>query len=69
MNFTHYDHYFFFLNFIAIIKDIIHGSFYQKQTLCDKVCQWIAAGRWFSPVSSTKKTDRYDIAEILLKVA
>ena len=29
-------------------------------------------GRWFSPgipVSSTKKTDRHDIAEILLKVA
>jgi hypothetical protein len=27
-------------------------------TLCDKVCQWLAAGRWFSsgtPVSSTKK--------------
>ena len=31
----------------------------------------ISAGRWFhpcSPVSSTNKTDRYDIAEILLKV-
>jgi len=30
------------------------------------------ASRWFSPgtsVSSTKKTDRQDIAEILLKVA
>ena len=30
------------------------------------------AGRWFSPgttVSSTNKTDRRDIAEILLKVA
>ena len=26
-------------------------------TLCDKVCQWLATGRWFSPstpVSSTK---------------
>jgi hypothetical protein len=37
-------------------------------TLCDKVCQWIATGRWFSPeppVSSTNKTDRHDIAEIL----
>ena len=35
-------------------------------TLCDKVCQWLAAGWWFSPgtpVSSTNKT------EILLKVA
>ena len=41
-------------------------------TLCDKVCQWIATGRWFSPgtpVSSTYKIDRHDIAEILLKVA
>ena len=40
-------------------------------TLCDKVCQWLAAGQWFSPgtpVSSTNKTDRHDIAEILLKV-
>ena len=41
-------------------------------TLCDQVCQWLTTGRWFSPVttiSSTNKTDRHDIAEILLKVA
>ena len=41
-------------------------------TLCDKVCQWLAAGRWFSPgtpVSSTNITDRHYITEILLKVA
>ena len=25
------------------------------QTL-DKICQWLATGRWFSPVSSTNKT-------------
>ena len=40
-------------------------------TLCDKVCQWIATGWWFSPgtpVSSTNKTDRHDMTEILLKV-
>ena len=40
--------------------------------LCDKVCQWLATGRWFSlgvPVSSTNKTDLHDITEILLKVA
>ena len=40
--------------------------------LCDKVCQWLAVGRWFSPstpVSSTNKTDRHDITKILLKVA
>jgi len=27
------------------------------------------AGQWFSPVSSTNKTDSHDITEILLKVA
>ena len=35
--------------------------------LCDKVCQWLVTGRWFSlgtPVSSTNKTDHHDIAEI-----
>ena len=33
---------------------------------------WLATGRWFSlgpPVSSTNKTERHDITEILLKVA
>ena len=41
-------------------------------TLCDKVCQLLASGLWFSPgtlVSSTNKTDRHEIAEILWKVA
>jgi hypothetical protein len=40
-------------------------------TLCDKVCQWLATGRWFSlctVVSSTNKNKRHDITEILLKV-
>jgi hypothetical protein len=40
-------------------------------TLCDQVCQWTAAGWWFSlgtPISSTNKTDYHDITEILLKV-
>jgi hypothetical protein len=38
----------------------------------DKVHQLLAHGRWFSPgtpASSTTKTGRHDIAEILLKVA
>jgi hypothetical protein len=38
----------------------------------DKVYQLLADGRWFSPftpVSSTTKADRHDIAEILLKLA
>ena len=41
-------------------------------TLCDIVCQWFATGWGFSlgtPISSTNKTDRHDITEILLKVA
>ena len=40
-------------------------------TWCDEVCQWLAAGRWFSPGNqvSTYKTARHDIIEILLKVA
>ena len=38
----------------------------------DQVYQWLATDRKFSPgppVSSTNKTDRHDITEILLKVA
>ena len=41
-------------------------------TLWEKVCQLFATGRWFfagTLVSSTNKTDRHDMAEILLKVA
>ena len=34
----------------------------------DKVYQLHAHRRWFSPASSTTKTARHDIAEILLKV-
>ena len=37
--------------------------------MCDKVCQWLVAGRWFTSVFFTNKTDRHDITEILLKVA
>ena len=42
------------------------------RTLCDKVCQSLATGRWFSPgprVSFTNKTDCHDITKILFKVA
>jgi hypothetical protein len=41
------------------------------KTLCDKVCQWLETGQWFSPgtaVSSTNKLDLHNITEILLKV-
>jgi heme/copper-type cytochrome/quinol oxidase subunit 4 len=33
---------------------------------CDKAYQLLAHGRWFSPASSTTKTGRHDIAEILI---
>ena len=50
---------------------------YKKGCTCltaasDKVYQLLAHGRWFSPgtpASSTTKTGRHDITEILLKVA
>jgi hypothetical protein len=41
-------------------------------TLCDKIRQLLATGRWFPPStsdSSTNKTDRHYITETLLKVA
>ena len=41
-------------------------------TLCDKICQLLVEGQWFSPgtlISSTKKTDRHDITQKQLKVA
>ena len=44
----------------------------QTWAASDKVYQLLAHGRWFSPgipASSTTKTGRHDIAEILLKVA
>ena len=47
----------------------VRGEVYSIQQYVIKMCQWLATGRWFSPVSSTNKTDRRDIAEILLKVA
>jgi hypothetical protein len=42
------------------------------KAVSDKVYQLLAHGRWFSPgtpASSTTKTGRHAIAEILLKVA
>ena len=40
-------------------------EFMARCTLCN-VCQWIATCWWFSPLSSTNKTDRHDIAEVAL---
>jgi hypothetical protein len=60
--------------------NINHISWYRitsvktaETILCDKDCQWLATGQCFlrvhCAVSSNNKTDRHDIAEILLKVA
>ena len=40
-----------------------------KTAASDKVYQLLTHGQWFSPASSTTKTGRHDIVEILLKVA
>jgi hypothetical protein len=54
-------------------RRILHeDSHFYDTTLCDTVCQWHAAGRWFSPdtpFSSTNKIDTHDRNEILLTVA
>jgi hypothetical protein len=50
----------------------VHDEVYSIQHYVIKICQWLAAGQWFSPGtpdSSTNKTDRHDITEILLKLA
>ena len=42
-----------------------------ETTLCDNACQWLVAGRWFSPgtpLSSNNNTGWHEITEILLKV-
>ena len=61
-------------------KQINHQKVYRHHSwwgvldtsLCHKVCQWLATGRWFSPgppISSTNKTDGYNITEKMFKVA
>jgi hypothetical protein len=56
----------------VVILNPADGEVYSIQHYVIKVCQWLAAGQWDSPstpVSSTNKTNRHDIAERLLKVA
>ena len=50
----------------------LQKGFTRLSAASDKVYQLLAQGQWFSPgtpASSTSKTGRHDIAEILLKVA
>ena len=59
----------FVIKFVSDLRQI--GGFLYT-TLCDKVCQWLAAGRWFSPgspFSPTNKTYCHNLTEILLIVA
>ena len=52
-------------------SDKVHGGggLQRNTTLCDKVCQWLAASRWVSVVYTINKSDRHDITQILLKMA
>jgi hypothetical protein len=64
-------HFKVFVNLCDLKKGASSNPAQARWTLCDKVCKWLTAGRWFSPgtpVSSTNKTDCHDITEILLKV-
>ena len=48
----------------------VHGEVYSIQHYVIKfVSAWFATSRWFSPVSSTNKTYRHEITEILFKMA
>ena len=52
------------LHFVS--SNLVHGEVYSIQHYVITVCQWFSPG---TPVSSSNKTDRHDITEILLKVA
>jgi len=65
-----YDAYHFIL--LMDLKKNLYKQSPTKTAASDKVYQLLAHGQWFSPgtpASSTTKTGRHDIAEILLKVA
>jgi hypothetical protein len=69
-------YFFIFIFYLVLLNYMISSVFRVRRcvlntTLCDEVCQWLAAGLWISPgtpVSSTNEIGRYDIAEMLLKV-
>ena len=62
-------HFFLCIDFFINHLTLCSGEVYSIQHYV--FCQWLASCRLFSlgtPVSSSKKTDRHDITEILLKV-
>jgi hypothetical protein len=63
---------FLFVLSLACMHGFSEYCYIRIATLCDKVCQWLVTGRWFSPgipVSYTNEIDRHDVTKILLKVA
>jgi hypothetical protein len=61
------------LKLLGQMEPNLAGSIYVRSSIkllhSDKVYQLLVHGQWFSLASSTTKTGRHDIAEILLKVA
>jgi hypothetical protein len=60
------------LSLLKLCSNPAHGEVYSIPYICDKVGQWLEAGRWFSPgypVPFTNITDIHNITEILLTVA
>jgi hypothetical protein len=60
------------VNLIYVILSLLERGCTRLAAASDKAYQLLAHGWWFSPgipASSTTKTGRHDIAEILLKVA
>ena len=56
---------------MLITTDVVSSNLDQDEVY-NIMWQWLETGRWFSlgpPISSTNKTDRHNITEILLKVA
>ena len=52
--------------------EIVYYHFFQQKAASDKIYHLPAHGQWFSPrilASSTIKTGRHNIPELLLKVA
>ena len=58
-------------NLLISFKPIIWKLNYSHVIICDKGCQWLATGRWFSSdtlVSSSNEIDRHDITEIFVNI-
>ena len=64
------------MHYFAVVNIVICGCEFESRpgdtSLWDKVCQRLAAGRWFYlgiPISSTNQSHCHEITDILLKVA